>query len=280
VNGIDYANSELFIGIIEDSIVVSVSPSSGPVAGGTFVTVSGINFLASNATCRFGDTVVDAIEATPTAHVCKSPPSEPSTIAVEVSTSSKAFTQNAVKFNYLVVPSISSIHPSVVPSMSGSFVTVYGSSFVPSQMICKIGSVRSFAVSFFVSSTTLIFETPIMSPGTFSLAVSYNGVDYTTAIPIIVTDDVVVTRCAPTIASVRGGTSISIIGNNFLNASRLMCVFGGVLVNSLFIDSTAIVCKTPESVLPGTLSVSLYFPGGKRLSTDISFFFHGKSFFS
>jgi len=279
VNGLDYASSELFIGILEDSIVLSVSPSSGPVAGGTLVTVSGINFSASNATCRFGSTVVDAIEATPTALICKSPPSEPSTVAVEVGTNSKAFTQNAVKFNYLVVPWISSIYPSVVPSMSASFVTVYGSSFVPSQMMCKIGSLNPFAVSFFVSSTTLIFETPIMSPGTYSMAFSYNGVDYTSAISIILTDGVVVTRCAPSIASVRGGTSVALIGNNFYNASRLMCGFGGVLVNSLFINSTAIVCKTPESILPGTVLVSLYFPGGKQLSTEMSLFFHGKSLF-
>ena len=93
------------------------------------------------------------------------------------------------------------------------------------------------------------------------------------------TDGVVVTRCAPSIASVRGGTSVALIGNNFYNASRLMCVFGGVLVNSLFINSTAIVCKTPESILPGNVLVSLYFPGGKQLSTEMSLFFHGKSLF-
>ena len=50
-------------------------------------------------------------------------------------------------------------------------------------------------------------------------------------------------------------------------------------MNSLFINSTAIVCKTPESILPGTVLVSLYFPGGKQLSTEMSLFFHGKSLF-
>ncbi len=278
VNGLDYANSDIFISILEESIVFSVSPSSGPVAGGTVVTVTGINFATSNATCRFGNTAVFAIEATPTSHVCTSPPSEPSTIAVDVGASGQSYTQNSVKFNYLVVPYISSIYPSVIPTSSGSFITVYGSSFVPSQMICKIGTFGPFAVSFYVSSTTLIFETPVMLPGTYDLAVSYNGADFTSPISIIVVEDVNATQCHPSIASIRGGTSVSVVGNNFLASARLMCIFGDVLVSSSWINSTTILCKTPESVLPGTVSFSIYFPGGQRRSTAMSFLFHGSFF--
>jgi hypothetical protein len=278
VNGLDYANSDVFIAILDDSIVFSVMPSSGPVAGGTFVTVTGMNFAASNATCRFGGTTVVAIEATPTTYICESPPSEPSTIDVDVGTSGQSFTQNSVKFNYLVVPSISSLYPSVVPSASGSFVTVYGSSFAPSQMVCKIGAYDSFPVSYFVSSTILIFETILMLPGTYSVAVSYNGADFTPSISLVVSEDVNATRCHPSIASVRGGTSVSVIGNNFLVFTRLMCVFGDVLVSSTWINSSAILCKTPESVLPGLVSFSIYFPGGQRQSTEMTFLFHGKFF--
>jgi hypothetical protein len=278
VNGLDYANSDIFISILEESIVFSVSPSSGPVAGGTLVSVSGINFATVNATCRFGNTVVATTEATPTKHVCESPPSEPSTIAVDVGTIGQSYTQNSVKFNYLVVPFISSIYPSVVPTSPGSVVTVYGSSFVPSQMICKIGTFDPFAVSFFVSSTTLIFETPAMLPGTYDFAVSYNGADFTSPISIIVIEDVNATQCYPSIASVRGGISVSVIGNNFLDSARLMCVYGDVLVSSSWINSTAILCKTPESVLPGVVLFSIYFPGGQRRSTAMSFVFHGSFF--
>jgi hypothetical protein len=273
VNGLDYASSDIFISILEESIVFSISPSSGPVAGGSVVTVSGINFAIINATCRFGSTAVIAIEATPTSLVCKSPPNEPSTISVDVGTS-LSYSRNSVKFNYIIVPSVSSIYPSVVPTSSGSVVTVYGSSFVPSQMICKIGAFEPFAISFFVSSTTLILETPIMLPGTYDIAVSYNGADFTAAISIIVIEDVNATQCHPSIASVRGGTSVSVVGNNFLVSARLMCVFGDVLVSSSWINSTAIVCKTPESVLPGSVSFSIYFPGGQRRSTAMFFFFH------
>jgi hypothetical protein len=278
VNGLDYANSDTFITILEDSIVFALMPSSGPVAGGTFVTVSGINFASSNATCRFGNTMVFAVEATPTTYVCKSPPSEPCTVAVEVGTSSQGYTRNSVKFNYLVIPLIISMYPSVVPSSSGSFVTVYGSSFVPSQMVFKIADLEPAAISFFVSSTALIFETPMMVPGTYSVVFSYNGADFTPSITIIVTEDVNATRCHPSIASVRGGTSVSVIGNNFLASTRMMCVFGDVLVSSSWINSTAILCKTPESILPGAVFFSIYFPGGQRRSTDMSFLFHGEFF--
>lgn len=278
VNGLDYANSDIFITILEDSIVFSVTPSSGSVDGGTLVTVNGMNFAASNATCRFGNLVTVAIEASPTVYICKSPPSQPATVNVDVGTSGQSFTQNSVKFNYLVVPMVSSVYPSVVPSASGSFVTVYGSSFAPSQMVCRIGAYDPFAVSYFVSSTMLIFETPMMIPGTYSLAVSYNGADFTPAISLVVSEDVNATRCHPSIASVRGGVSVSVIGNNFLVFTRLMCVFGDVLVSSSWINSTAILCKTPESVLPGAVSFSIYFPGGQRQSTEMSFFFHGNFF--
>jgi hypothetical protein len=275
VNGMDYASSDIFISILEESIVFSVSPSSGPVAGGTMVTVSGINFVSYNASCRFGNMVVNTIEATSTMYVCKSPPSEPSTVSVDVGTSGQSYTQNSVKFNYLVVPFITSIYPSVVPTSSGSIVTVYGSSFVPSQMICQIKTFDLFAVSFFVSSTTLIIETPVMLPGTYEITVSYNGVDFTSPISIVVIEDVNATQCHPSIASIRGGTFVSVMGNNFLLSARLMCVFGDVLVSSSWINSTAILCRTPESVLPGFVSFSIYIPGGQRRSTSMSFFFHG-----
>jgi len=145
-------------------------------------------------------------------------------------------------------------------------------------MVFKIADLDPAAVSFFVSSTTLIFETPMMVPGTYSVVFSYNGVDFTPAITIIVTEDVNATRCHPSIASVRGGTSVSVIGNNFLASTRMMCVFGDVLVSSSWINSTAILCKTPESILPGAVFFSIYFPGGQRRSTDMSFFFHGEFF--
>jgi hypothetical protein len=145
-------------------------------------------------------------------------------------------------------------------------------------MICKIGTFGPFAVSFYVSSTTLIFETPVMLPGTYDLAVSYNGADFTSPISIIVVEDVNATQCHPSIASIRGGTSVSVVGNNFLASARLMCIFGDVLVSSSWINSTTILCKTPESVLPGTVSFSIYFPGGQRRSTAMSFLFHGSFF--
>jgi hypothetical protein len=277
VNGLDYANSEIFIAILEEAIVFSVSPSSGPMDGGTFVTVTGINFVTSNAACRFGGAVVPAVEFTSTSYICKSPASEPSTVDVDVSTGNQVYTQNSIKFNYLVVPSISSLHPSAVPTASSSFVTVYGSSFVPSQMICRIEGFLPFRVSFFVSSTTLIFETPMMPPGVYSLVVSYNGADFSSAIPILVLDSVDAVGCHPSIASVRGGTAVSIVGNNFSNSSRLMCVFGDVMVSSSWMNSTVILCKIPENTLPGTVSISLYFPGGHRQSTGLTFLFHGKS---
>jgi hypothetical protein len=277
VNGLDYANSEIFIAILEEAIVFSVSPSSGPMDGGTFVTVTGINFVTSNAACRFGGAVVPAVEFTSTSYICKSPASEPSTVDVDVSTGNQVYTQNSIKFNYLVVPSISSLHPSAVPTASSSFVTVYGSSFVPSQMICRIEGFLPFRVSFFVSSTTLIFETPMMPPGVYSLVVSYNGADFSSAIPILVLDSVDAVGCHPSMASVRGGTAVSIVGNNFSNSSRLMCVFGDVMVSSSWMNSTVILCKIPENTLPGTVSISLYFPGGHRQSTGLTFLFHGKS---
>jgi hypothetical protein len=143
-------------------------------------------------------------------------------------------------------------------------------------MICKIGAYEPFAISYFVSSTILIFETMLMLPGTYSIAVSYNGADFTPAIPLVVSEAVNATLCHPSIASVRGGTFVSVIGNNFLVFSRLMCVFGDVLVSSTWINSTAIVCKTPESVLPGSVSFSIYYPGGQRQSTEMTFYFHGK----
>lgn len=76
-------------------------PSTGPVIGGTNVTVTGTNFVNSPLlACMFGSQPVSARWISTTQMWCLSPPEQPIVVAVEVSNNYQQFTTNNVSFSY------------------------------------------------------------------------------------------------------------------------------------------------------------------------------------
>lgn len=85
--------------------VTQILPTSGMVAGGTSVTVSGTGFIASNQlVCRFGTFAVVAAQFVSSTHVeCPSNSvgaGDVGTVALEISNNNQDYTTNAVEFDY------------------------------------------------------------------------------------------------------------------------------------------------------------------------------------
>ena len=114
--------------------VAEISPTAGPMLGGTLVNVSGVSFaLGSHYVCAFGATVVPA-----TAHsddgviACRAPPAADGTVVglevpLEVSLNARVASQR-VPFRYLAAsPAIESFSPSSGPSEGATTVVITGS---------------------------------------------------------------------------------------------------------------------------------------------------------
>jgi hypothetical protein len=92
----------------EEPVVISVKPPKGPVSGGTYVEISGLQFDFASAeldevTCRFNTTRVPATFVTSTLLQCVAPKSGEGHVDVEVSMNLVEYSSTGVQFQYQAV---------------------------------------------------------------------------------------------------------------------------------------------------------------------------------
>lgn len=85
------------------------------------------------------------------------------------------------------------------------------------------------------------------------MEVSNNGIDFTNdQISFQLTPHPNIARISPTLGGVRGHTTITVFGSNFVNSSLLFCRFSGYLLSeAVFNDSTSLSCESPTAFHTG-----------------------------
>ena len=137
-------------------VLNSLVPTSGPVFGGTNVTVFGKNLyplpLGAVLRCRFDQKVVVAYVTTPNSLVCTSPSfslnDQVSQLKVNVSVSLNGAQYSKVQnhFSFYHGVQILKISPSIGPKEGGTEITIKGRNFFASSVgKCKFGNNCSFA---------------------------------------------------------------------------------------------------------------------------------------
>jgi IPT/TIG domain len=143
--------------------VTGISPSSGPLAGGTSVTITGTDLLGASAV-YFGTTLATSFNVTSSTSITAVSPQGTSLGPVDVTVTTPAGTspvnQPADQFTYLAAPAVLGISPSSGPSAGGTTVTITGTSFTGASSVA-FGTTP--AVSFSVVSSTTI--TAVSPPG-------------------------------------------------------------------------------------------------------------------
>ncbi|MGW7007029.1 IPT/TIG domain-containing protein, partial [Streptomyces sp. NPDC054933] len=114
--------------------IASVSPSSGPAAGGTTVTLTGTGFTSATAV-RFGATAAASFTVVSDTQVTATTP--PGTGTVQVSAITRGGTSNGVPFTYVTtpVPVLTSVTPSSGPAAGGTTVTLTGTGFTSATAV-------------------------------------------------------------------------------------------------------------------------------------------------
>ncbi|HEX9316887.1 MAG TPA: IPT/TIG domain-containing protein, partial [Actinomycetota bacterium] len=142
--------------------VNSVSPPSGPAAGGTSVTISGINLSGATAV-KFGATPAASFTAVSATQVTAvSPPgTDQTTVDVTVTTpAGTSATGPSDRFTYGTIttpPTVAAVTPFSGPSTGGNSVSITGSGFAGTSAV-KFGTAA--AASFTVNNAGLITATP------------------------------------------------------------------------------------------------------------------------
>ncbi|MFD7506897.1 beta strand repeat-containing protein [Streptomyces sp. NPDC059850] len=162
-NGVTY----FYVGV---PTLGDITPASGPVSGGTAVTLTGTNLLGATAV-TFGGvpatsfTVVSAIQITAVA-----PPGTAG--AVQVTVTTPGGTSNGVTYVYAAVPVLTSAVPGQGPLGGGNTVTLFGSGLTTTSAVHFGSTLAAFTV---VSDSWVTATAPAGSAGAVNVTVTTVG---------------------------------------------------------------------------------------------------------
>jgi hypothetical protein len=232
--------------------VTSVSPSYGPHAGGTTVTITGEN-LGVGETIRFGS--VEARDVTVESENAISATVPEGTGPVDVTVEDeegKSATNPVDQFTY--APVVSSVTPNEGPTTGGTSVTITGVNMSEASAV-KFGSVS--ATSFTVNSDSSITATAppetestvdvtVTSPGGTSALVAGDHFTFTPT----------VTRISPNSGSMLGGIAVTVTGTGFATgANATKFEFGSVPAPAVYCGSSTECTAISPKHETGTVDV-------------------------
>ncbi|MGB7217219.1 MAG: IPT/TIG domain-containing protein [Vicinamibacterales bacterium] len=238
-------------------VVASVVPLSGPMAGGTSVTITGSNF-AAGATVAIGGVpaagvvVVDAttITATTGAHAA----GLVNVVVTNPDAQSGTRVNSFRYFNPLLAPTVMAITPASGPTSGGTSVTVTGTNFVAGATVAIGGLAATAPVV--VNATRMTATTGAHAAGTFDVAVTNTDTQvgilqnsFTFVLP-----PPTVTAILPAAGSTQGSTSVTITGTNFVSGATV--TIGGVAATNVQVtNATTITAATAPHAAEGGVSV-------------------------
>ena len=237
-------------------VIESISPSSGPHNGKTFIEIRGWGFQvnASFPLCHFGKDRTQAVVVSERLAHCTTPPGNGS-VSVNIQMDSQSSAENPLNlvFTFNQVPFVEAIHPSTGPTIGQTSVTLVGRGFEASAK-CFFGATESLSV-LVISSTTLVCESPQISTEVnsnlmVSVDVTNNNADFAAGITnFLYEENLRVLSISP--ESAVPGSMITLVGVGF-GSKDLYCKFASanaVLCSSL--STNARVCPLPDASILG-----------------------------
>lgn len=246
--------------------ITSISPVTGPVTGGTTVTITGTGFTGATAV-KFGTTNATTFTVlSSTTITAVSPAHTAGTVDVSVTTPAGTTANTAADdFTYGTVPSISSISPTSGPTSGGTVVTITGANLLGVTNV-RFGTTE--ATTFTVnSSTSITVISPAHAAGTVDVSVtSAAGTSpNTTADNFTYTGGPAITSISPTSGSSAGGTTVTVNGVGFTGATSV--TVGGKSASFTVNSDSKITLTTPSGTAGTTVDIRVTTPAGTSPNT-------------
>ena len=269
---IDPITGAITSGYLYEDTLLSVSPTSGPSAGGTNVTIRGNNFLLSGTTRIFfgGIMATNIVVVNNTTITATTPAHAPGAVDILVLQDDYAATLSRTApgaFTYTFQGATSGLEPNRGYISGGDSVIVNGTGFdINVAATVTFGGVAATDVVV-LSSTQIRVTTPTHAVGVVDVTVTQFGITSTIVNGFTYVNPMNITSIAPNRGPTDGGTLVTIYGESFVPASTtaansfldLEVLFDNVpcIVASVtdFTD-TAITCTTGAHIL-GLVNVTV-----------------------
>ncbi|CAM9117535.1 unnamed protein product, partial [Sphacelaria rigidula] len=244
-NGEDFTSFEqgpLFFYDASEPFVEGISPTILREGGGETLTIYGSGFpetYPNTIVCTFGeDSVIPAIRRSADVLSCLSPPHEPGTVAITVTSYGQSFASDYnILVEYVGALRVTSSSPTLGPSRGGTAVTVHGEGFhAKYEYLCAFGLTQPPTIATFVNVSAIVCTAPALSraedQGQATLVIRINGNEdgenSSLLLPLtfLYHDDIDVMVLSPSNGPMSGGTAVRISGSGFLNLPQAACQFG------------------------------------------------------
>ena len=238
--------------------VTGVTSSSGPMSGGTVVTVTGTGFVANAAgtsTVTFDGSLATVVAVVDDTTITCTTPAGTAGASVEVEVTNDNGSGALLDgFDYHVEPTVTSVSPASGTPLGSTAVTVTGTGFLANDAGANTvtfdgGSATAVTV---VNDTTITCETPAGTPDTtVDVVVTNSNGSGTLTGGFRFHANPTVTSLAPASGTALGGTSVTVTGTGFVvdGAAANAVTFDGVdATDIVVVNDTTITCDSP----PGT----------------------------
>ncbi|MEV0494147.1 beta strand repeat-containing protein [Streptomyces atratus] len=229
--------------------LTTLSPSQGPVSGGTVVTLTGTNLTGTTAV-KFGGTAASFTVGSATQVTATTPPGTAG--PVQVTATTPGGISNSPSYFFLNAPTLTALSPSQGP---GGTVGLTGTNLTGATAVTFGGTA---AASFTVVSATQITAVAPVGSGTINITVTTPG-GTSNSLPYTYVAAPTLTGLAPNQGPVSGGATVSLTGTNLTGATAVK--FGATSASFTVVSATQVTATTPPGTA-GPAQVTVTTPGG------------------
>ena len=238
-------------------VVVGISPTSGPPAGGTIVTIIGSGF--SGTTEVDFDSVAAPFAVMSDTEMLAMAPAGTGTVDVTVTTANgTSATSSADQFSYVAAnaPTVTALLPASGSAAGGTLVSIVGTNLANATAV----TFGTTVVTTFVSDVTghIDVYSPSGVAGVVDVTVTTaNGISAVSAADqftyVAAARVPTVTAVSPTSGPAAGGTAVTITGTGFTGATAVS--FGGVAATAFTVVSDTKISATSPAGSAGAVDV-------------------------
>lgn len=246
--------------------ITSVAPPSGPLAGGTTITITGTNFAGAASVTMDGVNVAGYTVNSATQITATTPAHAAGSVDVVVTTAGGTATGIGF-FTYIELPTVSSVSPPSGPPGGGTTIVITGTNFTGATNVTIGGSnATSYTV---MSATSISATTPAHAAGAVDVVVTTPGgtATGTNLFTYVVATPPTISSVAPPNGPVTGGTSITITGTNFAGTNSV--TVGGTAVTGFTVMSATTITATTAAHAAGVVDVVVTNADGSGTGTGL-----------